>query len=143
MGKKQVKIVHEGRIVEIDREGISVEIVNKSACDACHAKGVCGAGDSRVSVVVVPQTVATASAGLQVGDTVNLVLSESAGLKAAILAYGVPLVVLMASVLILSAFSLPQLWVGLISLAAVALYYIIFATFKDKLDKEFVFTIEL
>jgi hypothetical protein len=49
----------------------------------------------------------------------------------------------MASVLILSAFSLPQLWVGLISLAAVALYYIIFATFKDKLDKEFVFTIEL
>ena len=143
MDRKQAKIVHEGKIVEMDRENISVEIVNKSACATCHAKGVCGASDSQVRIIVVPQTIATATAGLQVGDTVKLVLSAAAGMKAAILAYGVPLIVLMAAVLILSALHIGQLWVGLISLAAVALYYIIFAIFKDKLDKEFVFSIEL
>ena len=142
MSKQPARIVHEGKIVEMDNQNISVEIVNKSACASCHAKGVCGASDEQVRIIVIPQTLETATAGFQVGDTVKLVLSAAVGMKGAILAYGVPLVVLVAAILVLSALGLAQLWVGLISLAAVALYYIIFAIFRDKLDKEFVFSIE-
>lgn len=142
MSKKQAKIVHEGKIVEMDNQNISVEIVNKSACASCHAKGVCGASDEQVRIIVIPQTLETATAGYQVGDTVKLVLSAAVGMKGAILAYGVPLAVLVVAILVLSALGLEQLWVGLISLAAVALYYIIFAIFRDKLEKEFVFSIE-
>lgn len=142
MSKQPARIVHEGKIVEMDNQNISVEIVNKSACASCHAKGVCGASDEQVRIIVIPQTLETATAGFQVGDTVKLVLSAAVGMKGAILAYGVPLAVLVAAILILSALGLAQLWVGLISLAAVALYYIIFAIFRDKLDKEFVFSIE-
>ena len=143
MSKKQAKIVHEGKIVEMDNQTISVEIVNKSACASCHAKGVCGASDEQVRVIVIPQTIATATAGLQVGDTVKLVLSAAMGMKAAILAYGLPLIILVAALLISSSFGIEQLYVGLISLAAVALYYIIFAIFRDKLEQEFVFSIEI
>lgn len=142
MSKQPARIVHEGKIVEMDNQNISVEIVNKSACASCHAKGVCGASDEQVRIIVIPQSLETATAGFQVGDTVKLVLSAAVGMKGAILAYGVPLAVLVAAILILSALGLAQLWVGLISLAAVALYYIIFAIFRDKLDKEFVFSIE-
>ncbi len=142
MSKQPARIVHEGKIVEMDNQNISVEIVNKSACASCHAKGVCGASDEQVRIIVIPQTLETATAGFQVGDTVKLVLSAAVGMKGAILAYGVPLVVLVAAILVLSALGVAQLWVGLISLAAVALYYIIFAIFRDKLDKEFVFSIE-
>ena len=142
MSKKQAKIVHEGKIVEMDNQNISVEIVNKSACASCHAKGVCGASDEQVRIIVIPQTLETATAGYQVGDTVKLVLSAAVGMKGAILAYGVPLAVLVVAILVLSALGLEQLWVGLISLAAVALYYIIFAIFRDKFEKEFVFSIE-
>ena len=142
MSKQPARIVHEGKIVEMDNQNISVEIVNKSACASCHAKGVCGASDEQVRIIVIPQTLETATAGFQVGDTVKLVLSAAVGMKGAILAYGVPLAVLVAAILILSALGVAQLWVGLISLAAVALYYIIFAIFRDKLDKEFVFSIE-
>lgn len=143
MSKKQAKIVHEGKIVEMDSQTISVEIVNKSACASCHAKGVCGASDEQVRVIVIPQTVATATAGFEVGDTVKLVLSAAMGFKAAILAYGLPLIVLVAALLICSSLGMEQLYVGLISLGAVALYYIIFAIFRDKLEQEFVFSIEI
>jgi sigma-E factor negative regulatory protein RseC len=91
---------------------------------------------------VLPQTLATATAGYQVGDSVKLVLSASLGMKAVILAYGLPLLVLLVAILVFSALKLEQLYVGLFSLAAVAVYYIIFAIFRDKLDKEFVFHIE-
>ena len=129
--------------MEMDNQTISVEIVNKSACATCHAKGVCGASDEQVRVIVIPQTLATATAGLEVGDTVKLVLSAAMGMKAAILAYGLPLIVLVAALLISSSFGIEQLYVGLISLGAVALYYIIFAIFRDKLEQEFVFSIEI
>jgi sigma-E factor negative regulatory protein RseC len=142
MSKTPARIVHEGKIVEMDKESISVEIVNKSACAACHAKGVCGASDEQVRTIVLPQTLATATAGYQVGDSVKLVLSASLGMKAVILAYGLPLLVLLVAILVFSALKLEQLYVGLFSLAAVAVYYIIFAIFRDKLDKEFVFHIE-
>ena len=142
MSKTPARIVHEGKIVEMDKESISVEIVNKSACAACHAKGVCGASDEQVRIIVLPQTLATATADYQVGDSVKLVLSASLGMKAVILAYGLPLLVLLVAILVFSALKLEQLYVGLFSLAAVAVYYIIFAIFRDKLDKEFVFHIE-
>ncbi len=142
MSRTPQRIEHEGRIVEMDAQTISVEIVNKSACAACHAKGVCGASEEQVRTIVIPQTLATATAGYQVGDSVKLVLSATLGMKAVILAYGLPLLVLVAAIFVFSALGLQQLHVGLFSLAAVAVYYIIFAIFRDKLDKEFVFHIE-
>ena len=140
--KQPRRIEHEGKIVEMDANSISVEIVNKSACASCHARGVCGAGEEQVRTIVIPQTLATATAGYQVGDTVRLVLSATLGMKAVVLAYGLPLALLMISILVLSSFEIEQLYVGLFSLAIVALYYIIFAIFRDKLDRQFVFSIE-
>ena len=142
MSKKPSKIIHEGKIVAIDANSIEVEIVNKSACATCHAKGVCGASDEQVRIICIPQTIATATAGYQVGDNVKLVLSATLGMKAVILAYGLPLLVLLAAILIFSALGIEQLYVGLLSLAAVVVYYIIFAIFRDKLEREFVFSIE-
>ena len=103
---------------------------------------MCGASDEQVRIINIPQNLTTATAGYQVGDTVKLVLSATMGIKAVILAYGIPLVVLMVALLVFSQLGMEQLYVGLLSLAAVALYYIIFAIFRDKLDKEFVFSIE-
>ncbi len=143
MSRMPSKIEHEGRIVEIDADSIGVEIVSKSACAACHAKGVCGASEEQVRTVVVPQTLATAASDLKVGDSVKLVLSSKLGMKATVIAYGVPLLVLLAALMIFSALKIEQLYVGLFSLAAVAVYYVIIAIFRDKLDKDFYFTIEL
>lgn len=140
--KTPKEILHTGRIVEIGPQVISVEIVNKSACATCHAKGVCGASDEQVRIIDVPQTIATRVEDYRVGEEVSLRLSQSLGLRAVFIAYVVPLMVLMASILVLSATKVQQLYVGIISLAAVAVYYIFVAIFKDKLEKVFTFSIE-
>lgn len=136
------RIEHEGRVVAVDKDYISVEIVNKSACAACHAKGVCGASEESVKVVDVAQDITTLTEDYQVGETVNVVMSSAMGTQAIWLAYVVPLAVLMLSILVFSLCGAGELLMGLGSLGIVALYYLGLFLFRNKISKIFIFSIE-
>ena len=136
------RIEHEGRVIAVDKDYISVEIVNKSACAACHAKGVCGASDDAVKVVEVAQDITTLTEDYQVGETVNVVMSSAMGTQAIWLAYVVPLLVLMLSILVFSLCGAGEVLMGLGSLGAVALYYLGVFFYRKKISKIFIFSIE-
>lgn len=136
------RIEHEGRVIAVDKDYISVEIVNKSACAACHAKGVCGASDESVKVVEVAQDITTLTEDYQVGETVNVVMSSAMGTQAIWLAYVVPLLVLMFSILVFSLCGAGEVLMGLGSLGAVALYYLGVFFYRKKISKIFIFSIE-
>ena len=136
------RIEHEGRVIAVDKDYISVEIVNKSACAACHAKGVCGAFDEAVKVVEVAQDITTLTEDYQVGETVNVVMSSAMGTQAIWLAYVVPLLVLMLSILVFSLCGAGEVLMGLGSLGAVALYYLGVFFYRKKISKIFIFSIE-
>ncbi len=136
------RIEHEGTVIAVDKDYISVEILNKSACAACHAKGVCGASEQSVKVVDVAQDITTLACDFQVGERVNVVMSSSMGVTAIWLCYVVPLIVLMASILILSKCGVGELAVGLVSLGVVAVYYFGVYLFRNKISKIFTFSIE-
>lgn len=136
------RIEHEGRVMAVDKDYISVEIVNKSACAACHAKGVCGASDEAVKVVEVAQDITTLAEDYQVGETVNVVMSSAMGTQAIWLAYVVPLLVLMLSILLFSLCGAGEVLMGLGSLGAVALYYLGVFFYRKKISKIFIFSIE-
>jgi sigma-E factor negative regulatory protein RseC len=136
------RIEHEGRVIAVDKDYISVEIVNKSACASCHAKGVCGASDEAVKVVEVAQSFATLADDYQVGETVNVVMSSAMGTQAIWIAYVIPLIVLMASILVFSLCGAPELWMGLGSLGVVALYYLGVYLMRNRISKIFIFSIE-
>jgi sigma-E factor negative regulatory protein RseC len=136
------RIEHEGRVIAVDKDYISVEIVNKSACASCHAKGVCGASDEAVKVVEVAQSFATLADDYQVGETVNVVMSSAMGTQAIWIAYVVPLIVLMASILVFSLCGASELWMGLGSLGVVALYYLGVYLMRNRISKIFIFSIE-
>ncbi|MBQ1624158.1 MAG: SoxR reducing system RseC family protein [Bacteroidales bacterium] len=136
------RIEHEGRVIAVDKDYISVEIVNKSACAACHAKGVCGASDEAVKVVEVAQDITTLTEDYQVGETVNVVMSSAMGTQAIWLAYVVPLLVLMLSILVFSLCGAGEVLMGLGSLGAVALYYLGVFFYRKKISKIFIFSIE-
>lgn len=142
MARQLDKVEHEGKIVEISERFISVEIVNKSACAACHAKGVCAASDEKIKFIEVPLSIDTLAEEYSVGDTVNVVMKGSLGLKAIWLAYAVPLIVLMASILVFSLFHLHEALVGLLSVGVVAVYYIVLFLFRNRLSKIFTFYIQ-
>ncbi|MBQ7222857.1 MAG: SoxR reducing system RseC family protein [Bacteroidales bacterium] len=140
--KKVDKIEHEGTVIEIGKDTITVEIVNKSACATCHAKGVCNASDESVRVIEIPYTISSLVEEYQVGEKVNVVLGSYLGISAVFLAYVLPLLLLILSIVLLPAAGLSELHTGLASLGIVAVYYIFLSLFRNRLDRVYSFSIE-
>ena len=136
---KQDYINHEGIITAIDINYITVEILNKSACSSCHAKGVCTLGDSKVKEVDIENR---GFETYQLGEKVNVLLKRTLGYRALWLSYLVPLLILIVLLVSLSSIGFSELVVGLSIIGAISLYYFIIWLFRDKLKREFVFTIE-
>lgn len=127
-----------GEVVKIESGNILINIMNASACAACHAKGVCSAFEQKEKTVCVPYS----GQNLHIGDRVNVYMQLSAGLKAALLAYALPAFVALGLLLALSETGVDELVAGGLSLGALALYYAGLYLFRNKLKKQFVFFIE-
>ncbi len=134
--KKSVS--HRGTIIEITEGNIKVEIINKSMCSACHAKGFCSAGDSKEKVIDVAYS---NNGEYALGDEVEVVMKRSMGFKAVWISYVIPLAILLIFLLTLQGLGLRELHAGLLSALAVALYYLVVYLFRGKLADKFVFTI--
>ncbi|MBQ6015963.1 MAG: SoxR reducing system RseC family protein [Bacteroidales bacterium] len=132
------EISHIGKIVAIDADFITVEIVAESACATCHAAGMCGTADATHKAITVPATVGNWA----VGQEVQVLLKRSMGFKAVWLAYAIPLAVLLAVLLGLNAAGVGELASGLVAIGAVALYYLVLLLFRDKLRNEYSFYIK-
>ena len=77
-----------------------------------------------------------------VGDEVQVVLKASMGFKAVWIAYFLPLVVLLAVALGLTALGVSEVASGLAGIGAVGLYYLGVWLLRDRLRNEYVFTIQ-
>lgn len=139
--EKEMKneIRHTGRIVSIDPVVTKVEIIRSSACSACHAKELCGFSEEEKKIVEVPTD---GFALHEVGEQVEVCLKRTMGMKAVWIAYVLPLVVLMAAILVMSAFGLGELVMGLGAIGCVALYYLVVWCLRDRLNDEFIFYIK-
>ncbi|MBQ2543566.1 MAG: SoxR reducing system RseC family protein [Bacteroidales bacterium] len=130
------QITHKGRIVAIDPDITTIEIIAESACASCHAKGLCGLGEEKVKQIQVRTSAWTPR---QVGDEVEVVLKKSMGYKAVFIAYGLPLVVLFAALMLLGALGVGELWAGLGALGAVAVCYFVLFLSRNKISKDYSF----
>ncbi|MBQ7773541.1 MAG: SoxR reducing system RseC family protein [Bacteroidales bacterium] len=135
---KDKSVEHKGIIIGITENNIEVEIVNKSMCAACHAKGFCTTGDSKEKVIDVPYF---SNGEYSVGDAVSVVMKRSMGFKAVWISYVIPLIILMIFLLTLQGLGLGELQAGLASVLALCVYYLVVYLFRDKLADKFVFTI--
>lgn len=133
------EVAHKGKVVKMTPQVTTVAILQHGACSQCHAAGLCGMADMAEKMVEVPTD---PYAFYGVGDEVEVVLKASMGLKAVWLAYCIPLLVLMAVVLPLSALKVGEVITGISALAAVGLYYLLLYLFRDALRNEYVFTIK-
>ena len=130
------QITHKGRIVAIDPDITTIEIIAESACASCHAKGLCSLGEEKVKQIQVRTSAWTPR---QVGDEVEVVLKKSMGYKAVFIAYGLPLVVLFVALMLLGALGVGELWAGLGALGAVAVCYFVLFLFRNKISKDYSF----
>ena len=142
MSSNHIRIEHEGRIIGVYEDYIRVEIVSKSACASCRAKAMCTASEEKSKVVEVPLGTLDRYMGYEVGETVNVVMGSSLGGKAVLIAYAVPLVVLLLTMLAASACGLQELYVGLCGIASLVVYYIVLYFFRNSLSRVFTFSVE-
>ena len=132
-------ISHEGVVTRITDDILEIKILAQSACAACHAKGACGMGEQAEKILTVPKPEGRA---FQLLQKVNVVMAINQGNKAAVLAYLIPIVLLLAVLFTCLGVGLGDGLSALIGIAALIPYYIVLYTQRDKLKKKFEYRIE-
>ncbi len=135
---KTNEIEHSGTILKIDNERITVGIVNKSACAGCHAKSACSMADMKEKTVDVIDY----SNRFSVGETVNLKYQESLGWLALTIAYVIPFLLVVITLIVSLSITNNELISGLIALIILIPYYVLLSFYKKRLKKTFSFSIE-
>ncbi len=131
------EIRHSGKIIDITPSEIIVEIVSQSACSSCHAASLCGMSEMEKKRIEVPATT-----GYEIGEEVWVNLKRSMGMKAVWIAYVLPLFMLIADILILSATGASELLCGLSAIGVIAIYYLGVYLLRNKLKNEYTFYIK-
>ena len=130
-------ISHKGKVIYASDGVVKVEIISMSACSGCHAASVCGAADAKRKEVEVQSYQAFSP-----GEEVDVFLKRSMGMRAVVLAYAVPLFVVLAVTLALCYAGVHELVAGLSGIAAIALWYFCVYLLRDKIASGYAFTIE-
>ena len=115
-------IKHLGIVENIQGSHLSVRIVQTSACAACSAKGQCSSADSKDKIIDI---IDTAASSYQVGEKVMVVGETSMGMMAVVLAFVLPFVLLIFSLILLMAWIENELYAALLSLAVLIPYYFV------------------
>ena len=132
-------IKHRGIVEKVDGAHITVRIVQTSACAACSAKGLCNASESKEKLIDVYEM----NPFYQIGEEVVICGTTSMGMRAVLLAFGVPLLIVMIALGISMKMTDDNaLFSSCIALLSVIPYYIVIYASKEKLNRTFSFTIE-
>lgn len=130
-------ISHEGIIKSVDVNSATVVLTSATACSGCHAESACGMSGSVKKEVTV-----TGIYDVRPGAKVTVMMTQSQGSLALILAYVLPLVLFILCLAVLSHFISDELIAGLISLAILIPYYLLLSVFRRQLSNKFTFKIK-
>ena len=131
-------IEHPGIVERVDGRHIYVKITQLSACSACHAKGICSASDCEDKTIDVWD----ASGTYRENDRVLVCGQASLGLQAVLLAFVIPLAIVLAVLIAGTVLKWNEGAMGVGGLGVLVPYYVILYCFRDKLKKKFVFTLK-
>lgn len=130
-------IAHKGVVRTITNDMITVAIATESACGDCHAKNICGFSEVSEKIVHVSNN---GSQNVQIGDEIQVTMDSSLGTKAVLLAYIIPLFILIASLFFFLQIS-TELVAALVAIALVVCYFLILHKKRNQLERKFSFSI--
>ena len=137
--KNAETISHEGVVAKITDDELEIKILAQSACAACHAKSACGMGEQAEKILTVPRP---KGRDFALNQKVNVRMAIGQGNKAAILAYLIPIVLLLAVLFVCLGLGMNEGLAALVSIVSLVPYYIVLYLKRDKLKKRFEYTIE-
>ena len=132
-------IKHRGIVEKVDGSHVTVRIVQTSACSACSAKGLCNASESKEKLIDVYEV----QSACRKGEEVVVCGTTSMGMRAVLLAFGVPVLLLLLALFVtMRVTDGNALLSAMVSLGVIVPYYSIIYICRGKLEKRFSFTIE-
>jgi len=134
-GKKTIE--HKGIVQKNNNESVNVLIISESACSGCHAEGLCSMANSMEKNVEVK-----GNFNVKEGDQVTVTLEQSAGYRALLLGYLIPLLLVLAILIIMISAGAGELVSGILAIASLLPYYLILYLLREKINGKFIFSIK-
>ena len=131
-------IRHEGVVNSIDGQKVTVRILQASACQGCQASRICRAAESKEKLVEV---FFKDAGSLSPGQAVIIEGEESMGMTAVLLAFGIPLLLLVIGLVAGFMFSGSEKVAAAAALGILVPYYILLVLLRDRIKKDFQFRI--
>lgn len=127
-------IVHQGEIVSIEGGYVNVRVWQATACSTCAAAQLCKSSESKEKVmkVAVPD-----ASSYSVGETVRLYIDVRHGLQASLLAYVVPLVLIVAELVAVNQLGGSDGVAALGCLLILVVYYGLLYAMRQRISKKF------
>ena len=131
-------ITHTGVVDGISGDIVHVRIVQASACSSCKVASHCTASESKEKIVDVR---CDNPSRFAVGQEVTVEASASVGFSAVVIAFVVPVVTIMMTVVFALQCGASELKAALAGLAILIPYYIILYMFRSRLERIMTFRI--
>ena len=131
-------IRHEGVVNSIDGQRVTVRILQASACSGCQASRICRAAEQKEKLVDVDMVGAE---NLSVGQKVTVVAGERMGITAVLLAFGLPLLLLLVALIAAMRVTGNEMTAAVASIGILVPYYTVLFLFRNRIKKDFGFRI--
>lgn len=125
-------------VIRADASEIEVEVCRPEACAACKAKSVCSEGGGQGKRM----TLVNDGQGYRVGEQVTLVMRRSSGLKAVLIAYLLPVFLIVAALLVFQATNVKETEAALLTLGILGLYFVVVRLLRGRIKRELTIEIE-
>ena len=133
------KIRHSGIIDSIENSTVRVRILQTSACAACKVAAHCNASESKEKLV----DVAVADGSVRrVGDTVTVCASRNVVSRAMLLAFALPLALMVATLVTVMLLTGDEGVAGLSSVAVLVPYFLTVWLLRSRIGRQVSFTLE-
>lgn len=135
---EEKRISHDGIVDSQDGDEVVVRITSYAACSSCHARGACNVTEEKEKFMRIK----AGASRFSNGDRVRVVLAQSLGFRALFLGYVLPFLLVLSTLLTVSAIGNSELIAGLVSLAVLIPYYTGLKIFRGKLERQFSFFLQ-
>ena len=133
------KVSHSGIVTAVTARNVTVKIAQMSACSGCQLKSMCSSAEKKDKLITVKCNDADR---WKEGDKVVVSASVRMGMKAVILAFVIPLLLIISC--LVTAITLLKMSDAASSLGALlllAVYYTLLYRYRKKIERNFIFEI--
>ena len=114
---------------------VFVSIIAKAACLSCQMNNSCSTSELSEKLIEINRY----DVNFTVGENVSVALKETSGVKALMIGYMIPFVLMIITLITVSEFTESEIIIGLSSLGILAPYYFSLFVLQDFLKKQFSF----